>query len=72
MNVAVLGAGAFGTALAFGLRENGHEVFVWSRSGQSRLKDLDGLPPARQLAFRELRFTGALVSVLSEAAVLVV
>ncbi|OUS08924.1 glycerol-3-phosphate dehydrogenase [Rhodobacterales bacterium 52_120_T64] len=34
MTIAVLGAGAFGTALACALADAGQEVFLWSRSAQ--------------------------------------
>jgi glycerol-3-phosphate dehydrogenase (NAD(P)+) len=34
MSIAVIGAGAFGTALACALAEGGHEVLLWSRSAQ--------------------------------------
>jgi len=34
MTIAVIGAGAFGTALACALADAGHEVLLWSRSAQ--------------------------------------
>ncbi len=34
MRIAVIGAGAFGTALACALADAGHEVLLWSRSAQ--------------------------------------
>ncbi len=34
MTIAVIGAGAFGTALACALADGGHEVLLWSRSAQ--------------------------------------
>src|SRR5687767_7041690 len=34
MNVAVLGAGAWGTALAKVLHENGHSVTIWTRDAE--------------------------------------
>lgn len=33
-NIAVLGSGAWGTALALSLADNGHEVTLWSHSGR--------------------------------------
>ena len=59
MNVLVLGAGAFGTALSLVLRENGHTVSVWSRSGVSRLDSLKDLPEPRLELFRQLAFSDA-------------
>src|SRR5262245_28317964 len=39
MNVAVLGAGAFGTALAVHLKRLGHDITVWTR-GENKAKEI--------------------------------
>ncbi len=39
MNVTVLGAGAWGTALANLVKVNGHNVSIWSRRGELSLED---------------------------------
>ncbi len=41
MRIAVLGAGAWGSTLAQLLRENGHDVLIWSRQSAIALKSIE-------------------------------
>ena len=49
MKVAVIGSGAWGTALAIRLHKNGHNVIMWTYE-KALIPEMDALPAASWLS----------------------